>query len=138
MQRAVRKIAERQAGLRVSNIYRSEGLGLEKGWLAELWSVVGFSVDSDLGEVQTLTSKLDEDSKLETTLLTFGDLVELNPSCPLPNPRLHRLRIFVQCAAEIEPSYIHPILGQSLLQLVNTDERGLTGEFFAQGRQVLK
>lgn len=125
--------------VQASNIYKSEGQALEKGWLAELW--VALRVESEESSTE-IANKLNKwatqvGDSADVLFLAHGNQVNLNPRNPIPNPNLHRLRIFLQCAAEIEPHFVHPILGQSLIQLVNSDSRPLNGEFFAQGRLAL-
>lgn len=121
---------------KLSNVYKTEGQGLENGWLAELWAVIRLSAPFSLQDLQKEVAKWRERYPAELTLLACGETVRLDPMCPVPNPNLHRRRIFLQCAAEIEPNYLHPVLKTNLLQLVNRDQRPLNGEFFAQGRQV--
>lgn len=122
-----------------SNIYKSDGQALEKGWLAELWVCLRAESDDSSSEVAHKLNRWASQvgDSADVLFLAYGSQVHLNPKDPLPNPNLHRLRIFLQCAAEVEPHFVHPILGQSLIQLVNTDPRPLNGEFFAQGRLAL-
>lgn len=123
-----------------SNVYKSEGQALEQGWLAELWTVIRAETELPPMEVRNILGRWELEAKepvADITFLSYGSHVLLNPQSPLPDPNLHRKRVFLQCAAEVEPHFIHPILGQSLLQLVNSDQRALIGEFFAQGRQLI-
>jgi 7,8-dihydro-6-hydroxymethylpterin-pyrophosphokinase len=127
---------ERYGFLQVSNIYRTEGQALSQGWLAELWAVAKLETEKSHFESGTLILE-NKDIPIEITLLSWGDQVFLNPETPLPNPDLHRKRVFLQCSAELEPKLVHPILGQTLVQLVNLEHRPLNAEFFAQGRRTL-
>lgn len=138
LREAVQTAQSAGSEVQISNVYKSEGLGLQQGWLAELWAVLRMQTDRDVSALVSQIEGWGQSKSQEFTLLSFGSHVVLNPHMPIPNPNLHRLRIFLQCAAEVEPTFIHPILGQSLLQLVNSDARALQGEFFAQGRQLLK
>lgn len=138
LRKAVQEVQHNSSDHKISNIYKSEGLALERGWLAELWAVLRLRSNSDLHDLKTQMLFWSDRTPIELTLLSFGSHVVLNPEVPLPHPHLHRMRIFLQCAAEVEPHFIHPILGQTLLDLVNSDARVLNGEFFAQGRQTLK
>lgn len=122
--------------LQLSNIYRTEGQALKQGWLSELWAVA--RVETEHSHYDSASFLLKEsDGSVEATLLSWGNEVFLNPETPLPNPDLHRQRVFLQCCAEIEPKLVHPILGQSLIELVNLDTRPLNADFYAQGRRTL-
>lgn len=122
--------------VQLSNIYRTEGQALNRGWLSELWAVVRIETELTYLDSAQLKTR-PEDSQIESTLLAWGSEVLLNPIAPLPNPNLHRQRVFLQCSAELEPKLVHPILGQSLVELVNLEQRPLDAEFFAQGRRTL-
>ena len=122
--------------VQLSNIYRTEGKALNRGWLSELWAVARIETEFTFLESEYLKTR-PQDSTIEATLLTWGSEVLLNPNVPLPHPSLHRERVFLQCAAELEPKLVHPILGQSLIELVNLEQRPLSAEFFAQGRRTL-
>lgn len=125
--------------VRASDIYKSEGLALDRGWLAELWVVLRIETEQSSQEVATKLKRwvTQAGEAADIEFLTHGNQVHLNPKNPLPSPQLHRMRIFLQCAAEVEPHFVHPILGQTLIELVNNDSRPLNGEFFAQGRLAL-
>lgn len=121
----------------LSNIYRTEGQALKQGWLSELW--VTARVETELSHFQSDSFQVKEGSEnVEATLLAWGEQVLLNPRTPLPNPDLHRLRVFLQCCAEVEPKLVHPILGQTLIELVNLDPRPLNADFYAQGRRTVR
>ncbi|PWU17755.1 MAG: hypothetical protein C5B49_08315 [Bdellovibrio sp.] len=119
-------------GVRLSNIYRAVKSSGTERWLAELWAVLRFDSDRSMDELLAWAEGC-RNENLVLKILTYGSRVELNPRHPFPHPDLRRERIFVQCAAEVEPSFIHPILGQTLLQLVNSDRRSIMADFFAQG-----
>ncbi len=127
---------ENYGEVQISNIYRTEGQALDRGWLSELWTVVRIETEISHFDSQTLPIR-PPDSDVEATLLSWDDQVLLNPKAPLPNPDLHRKRLFLQCSAELEPKLVHPILGQTLVELVNLDQRPLSAAFFGQGRRTL-
>lgn len=127
---------KKYGGLLLSNIYRTEGQALKQGWLSELWAVARIETNQSHYESAELQIKNPGES-VEATLLAWGAEVLLNPQAPLPNPDLHRQRVFLQCCAEVEPKLVHPILGQTLMELVNLDPRPLNADFYAQGRRTL-
>ena len=52
------------------------------------------------------------------TLLFFGDLVVEEPGLSVPHPEAH-LRAFVLAPlAELEPDFVHPILGETIAAIL--------------------
>lgn len=70
-------------------------------------------------------------------LLSFSNQVLLTPKRPLPHPQLHSDPLTMRCAAEIYGSYEHPVLGQTLNELVKSSETPESIEFYSQGRSLL-
>ena len=70
------------------------------------------------------------------TLLTFDQQVRLLPGQNLPSPLFHTDRLTLRCASEAWGSYEHPVLGQTLNELVKSDEGLNHVEFFAQGKSL--
>lgn len=70
-------------------------------------------------------------------LLLFDQIVALTPELPIPNPLLFEDAALLRCASETWGEYEHPILGQSLNELVRSVHSFENIEFFAQGRSVL-
>jgi 7,8-dihydro-6-hydroxymethylpterin-pyrophosphokinase len=71
------------------------------------------------------------------TLLVFDQIVALTPNLPIPHPALFEDPAVLRCASEVWGDYEHPILGQSLNELVRSVHSFENVEFFAQGRSVL-
>lgn len=71
------------------------------------------------------------------SLLSFNNQVLLTPKRPLPHPQLHSDMLTMRCAAEIYGNYEHPVLGQTLNELVKSNETPESIEFFSQGRSLL-
>ncbi len=78
-------------------------------------------------------------SKVSTDLLLLALDQEVNmlPGNTLPHPLLHTDPLTLRCAAEAWGSYEHPVLGQTLNEIVRSDRMEKV-EFFAQGRAVLE
>lgn len=72
------------------------------------------------------------------SLLAFDQEVHLYPGKNLPHPDLHADSLTLRCAAEAWGTYEHPVLGQTLNEIVRSDVTMERIEFFAQGRQVLE
>jgi 2-amino-4-hydroxy-6-hydroxymethyldihydropteridine diphosphokinase len=64
---------------------------------------------------------------IDLDLLFYDDLILDVPALVIPHPRLHE-RVFVLVPlAEIAPNLLHPVLGLSVAQLVETvDRRGVS------------
>lgn len=67
-------------------------------------------------------------------LLSYDQTVQLLPHMTLPHPQLRIDGLTLRCAAEVWGGYEHPVLGQSLNELVKLSEPMNTTEFFAQGK----
>lgn len=70
-------------------------------------------------------------------LLLYDQIVSLTPEMPIPHPLLFEDAALLRCASETWGEYEHPILGQSLNELVRSVHSFENIEFFAQGRSVL-
>jgi len=57
---------------------------------------------------------------LDLDLLFAGNLVYSSRDLELPHPRMHIRRFALMPAAELMPGYIHPVLKQTLQQLLDT------------------
>lgn len=60
-------------------------------------------------------------------LLCYDDKIQVIPGLNLPHPILHSDGLTLRCAAEVWPEYSHPVLGQTLNELVRC--RPVTSEF---------
>jgi hypothetical protein len=69
-------------------------------------------------------------------LLVYDNLVRLMPGQNLPSSLLHTDNLTLRCAAEAWGAYEHPVLGQTLNELVRSHEPLSNVEFFAQGRSL--
>jgi hypothetical protein len=72
------------------------------------------------------------------TLLAYDQEVHLFPGKSLPHPDLHQDSLTLRCAAEAWGTYEHPVLGQTLNEIVRSHDKFEKVEFFAQGRAVLE
>lgn len=70
-------------------------------------------------------------------LLAWDQEVNMHPGRNLPHTDLHSDSLTLRCAAEAWGSYEHPVLGQTLNEIVKSDHRFEKVEFFAQGQTVL-
>lgn len=70
-------------------------------------------------------------------ILVFDQIVRISPNLTLPSPALNEDPALLRCAAEAWPEYRHPILGQSLNELVKSVHSFDDVEFHAQGKEIL-
>jgi 7,8-dihydro-6-hydroxymethylpterin-pyrophosphokinase len=74
---------------------------------------------------------------VQLTLLAYENHTMMHPRLTLPCPNLHRQAKKLIPAAEAWPSYTHPILKQTLGELVGSVVDGSWGQFYAQGKAIL-
>jgi hypothetical protein len=70
-------------------------------------------------------------------LLAYGQEVFLHPDQNLPSSLLHGDPLTLRCASEAWGDYKHPVLGQTLNELVSSSLSQIKIEFFAQGHTLL-
>ncbi|HEY6573018.1 MAG TPA: 2-amino-4-hydroxy-6-hydroxymethyldihydropteridine diphosphokinase [Candidatus Eisenbacteria bacterium] len=117
--------------LRVSSLYDTEPVGeveqprflnavacvdteLTAGEL--LWNLL--LVEQRLGRVRAKVKKWGPRT-IDLDLLFFGDLVAEEPGLTVPHPEAH-LRAFVLAPlAELEPDFVHPILGETIAAILS-------------------
>lgn len=67
---------------------------------------------------------------LDIDILFFEDSVLTTPDLTLPHPRLHERKFILVPLAEIAPSLIHPVLGESIINIViNTPDKNLVKKY---------
>lgn len=124
--------------LKLSNVYRVESERSSRGWLSELWVVVGLPANFSPHEMEGVLKDLGQGMSVEMTPLLWGERVMLHPDSPIPHPDLHRNLVFLQCASEVDSNIRHPILGQTIAERLNQEKRLTPLEFFAQARHILE
>ena len=55
---------------------------------------------------------------LDLDLIFFDDLILKQPDLELPHPRMHKRRFVLQPICDIEPQFVHPVLGHSVQDLL--------------------
>jgi len=56
---------------------------------------------------------------LDLDILLFDDIVLDDPQLCIPHPRMHKRRFVLQPICDIDPHIIHPVLNQSMQQLLH-------------------
>lgn len=87
------------------------------------------SVEAELNKVKNQT--------LWLYLLAYDDNVVMTPGLTLPNPGLHESPQLLIPAAEVWPTYRHPVLNDTLLGLSKGAKINMWGEFHAQAKTLL-
>jgi 7,8-dihydro-6-hydroxymethylpterin-pyrophosphokinase len=76
-------------------------------------------------------------AKMELLLLSYDQLVMLNPKIPLPHPRLVQDPAILRCASEVWGDFNHPILDKTLNEVVKSVYSFEHIEFFSRGDSLL-
>jgi 2-amino-4-hydroxy-6-hydroxymethyldihydropteridine diphosphokinase len=66
---------------------------------------------------------------LDLDIIFYNDLVLDTPHLVVPHPRMHKRRFVLQPICDIDPGVVHPLLGQTMQELLNQlpiDEQGIT------------
>lgn len=129
-------LATQCEGLRVSSVYkRNQQSPLSNRFFSEL--VVVVKAETFLS-VEKLSIWLKDKMNNHAAILTFDSDVQLLPDLNLPHPLLHTDPLTLRCACEVWGSYEHPVLGQTLNELVQLEQQTKNYEFFSQGNNFIK
>lgn len=116
---------------RLSSPYRSEPVGM----VSDLWFINGvgqvrtslsplelleylLALEQAFGRRRRPGAQVSEDRTLDLDLLLYDDLILPGPRLVLPHPELHRRLFVLMPLAEIAPRLRHPVLGQSMQELL--------------------
>lgn len=122
---------ERLNILRTSSLYETEPVGFEsenrflnaaaelswKGNAVELLALL-LQTEQALGRSRTSGIRY-ESRSIDLDILFFGEEVINNSQLQVPHPRMQERRFVLLPLNELIPSYIHPILKQSVAELVH-------------------
>lgn len=139
----IQQISEIGAIQQVSSIYKKYLNQRSEDLNSNLVLVLRIGTDHSMEEVFALLQGLEQSKEAQfgantegLALLAFDQEVRMMPGQNLPNPKLHVDPLTLRCAAEAWGDYHHPVLGQTLQELVRFSDPLRHVEFFAQGRSL--
>lgn len=56
---------------------------------------------------------------LDLDIIFYGDLILKTEALEIPHPRMHKRRFVLRPLCDIEPAFIHPLLGKNIRQLLD-------------------
>jgi len=141
-QKIVRQITNEMSSivsfLSVSSIYKRGSSNHRLGQSAELICVFKASTTLDLEQIsKALSSVQAQHSGTQILLLCYDKNVQMLPALTLPHPALIQDKVLLRCSSEVWGGYEHPILGQTLSEIVNINGTFDDVEFYSQGSAIL-
>lgn len=131
--------------LAVSSVCRREGLGPHSGLGGKMILVLRAKMSEELLGLNKKLKLIEGLSmRRRAVLLARGAWVEIDPENPLPHPDLALDNSVLRCASEIWGDFFHPMLGQSLQEIVNQrdsqnePQRDCPDEFIFRGDKLLE
>lgn len=124
----------------ISSVYKKYLHGRTEDLNSELVLALQVETTQDLAETFAFLKELESlnrgRARGQFVLLAFDHEIRLVPGENLPSPLLHTDNLTLRCAAEAWGSYRHPVLGQTLNELVRSNQPLPHVEFYAQGRSL--
>jgi 7,8-dihydro-6-hydroxymethylpterin-pyrophosphokinase len=89
-----------------------------------------------LKEVERKTNLSLDKEYIQVELLSFDDEISMLPTLTLPHPELHQKAEFLVPSSEILPTYEHPVIEKTLVQIESTDKYRGKVHFYAQSKNL--
>ena len=123
--------------IKISNVYKRdihEHINSKKTELICALKITTNLKSKELAE--TLDHLKDKYNDCFVHLLVFDKDINIIPELTLPNPILVSDHVILRCAAEVWENYEHPILGQSLNEIIDSIRVNDKVEFYSQGLSI--
>ena len=117
--------------INTSSIYETEPLGFESDqpflnavatiiWTGNAEELLKLIATTETSLGRTRNDEIRYESRcIDLDILFFGEEVINNSTLQVPHPRIHERQFVLQPLNELIPSYIHPVLNQSVSELVH-------------------
>jgi 2-amino-4-hydroxy-6-hydroxymethyldihydropteridine diphosphokinase len=125
---AVRAMSRFSQVVQMSSLYETEPVGFasQPPFLNAVAKIVtGLDAQALLGQLLGIEQTLGRERTvpngpriIDLDLLFYGDLTVHEPGLEVPHPRLHQRRFVLAPLAEIEPALLHPLLKQTVAELL--------------------
>jgi 7,8-dihydro-6-hydroxymethylpterin-pyrophosphokinase len=129
----------------VSSVCRREGASPHSGLGGKMILVLRAKISEESLVINKKLKRIEGLSlRRRAVLLARGQWVEIDPENPLPHPDLALDGSVLRCASEIWGDFFHPMLGQSLQEIVNQrdsqngPQTDCTDEFIFRGDKLLE
>ena len=87
-------------------------------------------------EVERKTNLSLEKEYIQIELLTYDDEISMLPTLTLPHPDLHKKAEFLVPSSEVLPTFEHPVLEKTLLQIESNNKYRGKVHFYAQSKNL--
>jgi len=134
IERAVKSLSLVGNILALSSIYKKQLNPDVIDFNAELIFVI--KLETSFSYLQIL-DELKKIHGIPVEVLAFAQEIRMIPGQNLPHTLLHSDEVVLRCASEAWGSYEHPVLGQTLNELVRSSRQLMNVDFFAQGTKFL-
>lgn len=141
------RLLNRLGPLRRSALYETEPVGMPDAMpflncVLEVWTdqspravlSQALTVERTLGRVR---SSAKTSRTIDVDILFYDDYVIRQPGLEVPHPRLHERAFVLVPLAELEPGFVHPVLGRTVNDLLGCVDRSGVRRWQGEGGLLL-